>query len=447
MKKYAKGILIIVGLLVITIQSVCAATRIEAILAEHFTVKLNNEMLDLRDVNNRKIYPVVVDGTTYLPVRAIGDALGLDVQWDGRTNTVLLSSNKPGTGAINPIDEEDEDIVYRKVEDAIRQGYEYIELYNLGNDVETDSVNIHNKLMNYNPYVGYISYIRGQGGNKVCIELGYNIPREDVRNEIAKTEESINRFIKENISEKDFIIDKIYQVHNYILDNTKYLKDNGNKDVCHGQVPYGMICEGEMVCRGYANTLQLMLNKLGVENMVISGTATDKYGRKEKHAWNIVKLDGKWYHIDPTWDDAIFERDDFHPDDNLKKILRYENYTRYFLVGNNKLKDTHKWDADKYPTIENTGISLDGIQLEGEVGDLKGNNIITNKSELGRLIRSSTDDGIKNLTFIAWDLDLTNDDVMHDIQYNVKNTSVTFCQVNRLVISDRVILYNINFDR
>lgn len=443
MKKYAKGILIIVGLSVITIQSVCATTRIEAILADHFTVKLNNEVLDLRDVNNRKICPVVVDGTTYLPVRAIGDALGLDVQWDGGSNTVLLSSNNSDVEAMKPIDKGSDDTVYCKIDNAMRQGCEYIELYNLGSNVETDVKNIYNKLMDYNPYVGYINYMRGQNGDKLCIELDYNIRREDVKNEIIKTEDNVNKFIKDNISEKDTIIDKIYKVHNYILDNTEYLNTDEGKETCHGQVPYGMIGEGKMACGGYANTFQLMLNKLGVENMVVRGKATGRYGRSESHAWNIVKLEGKWYHIDPTWNDTIYEGKEFYPDDKLKDILRYENYTKYFLVGSDKLNDTHKWDEKEYPTIENVGIDIDEILFVDKVKDLRGDNIIINKTDLRGLISNSVAKGVKNITFITLYTDLTDDDVSNELRYGVRNTGITACRTDKIDISDRITLYNL----
>ena len=26
----------------------------------------------------------------------------------------------------------------------------------------------------------------------------------------------------------------------------------------------------------------------------------------EAHAWNIVKVDGQWYHLDTTWNDPVF---------------------------------------------------------------------------------------------------------------------------------------------
>lgn len=60
------------------------------------------------------------------------------------------------------------------------------------------------------------------------------------------------------------------------------------------------VLEGKgAVCEGYTKTFQLLLNYLGVENLITSGSAEG-----ERHAWNLVRLDdGSWYWCDVTWDD------------------------------------------------------------------------------------------------------------------------------------------------
>ncbi len=58
----------------------------------NFNVQLNGEILDLRDSNGNKVIPVVINGTTYLPVRAISSSLGLNVDWNGDTQTIILST-------------------------------------------------------------------------------------------------------------------------------------------------------------------------------------------------------------------------------------------------------------------------------------------------------------------------------------------------------------------
>lgn len=48
-----------------------------------------------KDANGTVVEPFIVDGTTYLPVRAVGEAMGKTVDWDGRTHTVYVG-NVPG---------------------------------------------------------------------------------------------------------------------------------------------------------------------------------------------------------------------------------------------------------------------------------------------------------------------------------------------------------------
>ncbi|NLD87426.1 MAG: copper amine oxidase N-terminal domain-containing protein [Clostridiales bacterium] len=56
------------------------------------TVTLDDVVLELKDVNGNTVDPFTISGTTYLPVRALAGALGLDVDWDNDTKTVILTS-------------------------------------------------------------------------------------------------------------------------------------------------------------------------------------------------------------------------------------------------------------------------------------------------------------------------------------------------------------------
>lgn len=53
-------------------------------------ITLNGNTITPKDANGNAVEPFIIDGTTYLPVRAVAEALGLDVQWDGETKTVKL---------------------------------------------------------------------------------------------------------------------------------------------------------------------------------------------------------------------------------------------------------------------------------------------------------------------------------------------------------------------
>lgn len=55
-------------------------------------VKLDGKLLNLHDAAGKTVEPFVIDGTTYLPIRAISEALGLGVDWNSSSNTVILTS-------------------------------------------------------------------------------------------------------------------------------------------------------------------------------------------------------------------------------------------------------------------------------------------------------------------------------------------------------------------
>lgn len=53
-------------------------------------VTLNGQQVNMVNANGGAVEPFAINGTTYLPVRAIADALGLEVEWDQETTTVIL---------------------------------------------------------------------------------------------------------------------------------------------------------------------------------------------------------------------------------------------------------------------------------------------------------------------------------------------------------------------
>lgn len=71
-----------------------AVTGSRPIQANYTDIKvmLDGEFLVLTDANGKTVEPFAVDGTTYLPVRAVAGALGLGVEWLAETSTVALTS-------------------------------------------------------------------------------------------------------------------------------------------------------------------------------------------------------------------------------------------------------------------------------------------------------------------------------------------------------------------
>ena len=84
----------IVGLLLtgVLLGAAGAATvqHITADLRPDITVQVDGEKQTLLDKNGDVVYPITYDGTTYLPIRALGNAMDLEVEWNSKTQTVSL---------------------------------------------------------------------------------------------------------------------------------------------------------------------------------------------------------------------------------------------------------------------------------------------------------------------------------------------------------------------
>ena len=117
--------------------------------------------------------------------------------------------------------------------------------------------------------------------------------------------------------------DKVRYVFDTLIINTDYVmncRDNQNV--------LSVFLFHQSVCNGYAKATQLLLNRLGVESVVVNGSADG-----ESHAWNLVKADGAWYYLDTTWGDSDFK-------DSRYQDANPVNYD-YFMVDSATLNQTH----------------------------------------------------------------------------------------------------------
>ena len=89
-------------------------------------------------------------------------------------------------------------------------------------------------------------------------------------------------------------IDKILYIHNKVCLMANYDEEAARSEATRLSTATGMVFEGRGVCRSYA----VLFNNIAVKCGIVSWPVVS-----ETHAWNIVRLDGKWYHLDCTWDD------------------------------------------------------------------------------------------------------------------------------------------------
>lgn len=90
---FAAGVLFTV--LVMGLIGTASASRMSRTAELYYSdikVTLDGQEVRLVDAGGNPVEPFIIDGTTYLPVRAIAGALGLEVGWNGETSTVILTS-------------------------------------------------------------------------------------------------------------------------------------------------------------------------------------------------------------------------------------------------------------------------------------------------------------------------------------------------------------------
>ena len=67
-------------------------SNVTAELRPDFTIVVDGTVRTFQDVNGNTVYPMLYNGSTYLPVRAVGELMGKTVSWNGSTQTVTLST-------------------------------------------------------------------------------------------------------------------------------------------------------------------------------------------------------------------------------------------------------------------------------------------------------------------------------------------------------------------
>lgn len=130
--------------------------------------------------------------------------------------------------------------------------------------------------------------------------------------------------------------EKVKAVHNWMIRNVKYdyyrLKQGYIPRVSH--TAKGALVKKIAVCDGYAHAFQMIMKKLKIPCRFVVGNSGGV-----GHAWNMVKLGGKWYHVDVTFDDPII---------NGRNTNTTPYYT-YFMKSSSVMKKSHNWVKSKYP--------------------------------------------------------------------------------------------------
>lgn len=152
---------------------------------------------------------------------------------------------------------------------------------------------------------------------KMVIDYRYDKYKEEILT--GRINEIVSYIRQQGMSDYDAMV----YIHDVICDSTTYDYDAisdplGNPTSFSA---YGALISGKAVCQGYALAFYRICKVLGFD--VRFAASDPDIGN---HAWNLIKLDGKYYFIDCTWDD------------NIKDSIPEKDPYSYFLVSYDDLR-------------------------------------------------------------------------------------------------------------
>ncbi len=199
----------------------------------------------------------------------------------------------------------------------------------------------------------------GSGSLKNYYTDGFT-SKQQVEEAITEFETKVNEVVENTknlpIEEgKNHITEQIKYVHNQIIYNTSYRLESDCTEGNQGFIgtPYGAIVKKQAVCEGYARAFKTILDKVGINSILVQGTHQSDGAAAVPHMWNYVQIEKQtntravekvWYAVDATLDDPFLRKTAASPDafpnpgDDIEE--GFEN-TRYCLVGTETMNREH----------------------------------------------------------------------------------------------------------
>lgn len=199
----------------------------------------------------------------------------------------------------------------------------------------TDAIDLTAEVSDFrgdNPYYIFSIWATHDDDDNTILVVGYQYTPEgaaEKRRQDAEEQAVVDAAIASCVTDgmSDYEIAKA--LHDYLATHNKY-----DMRLYSGNLPalsrtsYGALVNRTSVCSGYALAYQHLMEDAGIPCEYVTGMTT-----RGSHAWNIVQIDGEWYHVDVTWDDPTPDRDGY---------VRY----KYFLKSDKAMSRDHiSWEA------------------------------------------------------------------------------------------------------
>lgn len=190
------------------------------------------------------------------------------------------------------------------------------------------------------------TYAHTSGGGSTIVQLYSNISAELCSSMSAELNESVAKMLNDFPKEASELDREIF-LFKKITEQCRYDYTAGqNGETWKAYTAYGALVEGKAVCDGYARAMQLLCQYADLNCLLVDGMADGDY-----HRWNLILIDGDWYHLDITWCDA-------------DTMLQYN----YFNLTDDIIQKDHQITSEGLPECNattNNYFQAKGIQVSG----------------------------------------------------------------------------------
>ena len=114
-------------------------------------IVVDGEVKEMKDVNGNRVYPITFDGSTYVPIRGIGQLVDLGIDWDNETSSVIVDTKTKKCGIIKGT-EINTDYSYVLSEEERVLSLSETEIYTFDNGIYCKSLS--NEGIQYSDYIG-----------------------------------------------------------------------------------------------------------------------------------------------------------------------------------------------------------------------------------------------------------------------------------------------------
>jgi hypothetical protein len=201
----------------------------------------------------------------------------------------------------------------------------------------TDTIRSALRHDDYSAYIleSYVYTIRSLGNRStISIEARYRETPEQTAVVDRAVDEALAAIIKQGMNDHE----KIKAIHDWVVAHVEY-----DQSLKH-YTAYEAITLGKAVCQGYSLLGYKMLDKAGINVLIAEGSVDTG-----EHAWNMVELDGNWYHLDLTWDDPVMAASTGNG--TSAPVASQEEgriHYNYYLKTDAELRQDHQWTRE-YP--------------------------------------------------------------------------------------------------